>query len=242
MNLKNLSEDGIADLILQRSGAFTQTPGGREALATWLKTGRKEGLSEHLAKAGLTQWYLEQTALEIEKETSEILGMLEASDLSRMISIGPGNGMLEAALISNRSIEALLLIDIEETESHRHGYNQDGSGYASLTRTREFIAATCQYPIDIVTCNPMKMRLPEFNFTFLISTLSMGFHYPCTSYANFISMNSSDNAIVILDLRRGCTDEGFKALLSSFSIHGISEHKKYRRVFLRAREKEGNSL
>lgn len=237
LDMHELAGGELEDLILQRTGAFIQTPGGRDALAIWATSGRKEVLREHLEKTGMTQWYLDQTVAEINSEADEIISMLGTPDLSSMVSIGPGNGLLEAALITRCPANKLLLVDIEESDSHHHGYNLEGSGYASLIRTKTLIATRCQDTVNILTCNPEKMNLPEIKFTFLISTLSMGFHYPCTSYVKFLTRNASGNAMVIFDLRRGCTDAGFDALLKFFTIEAISEHAKYRRLFLRGKER-----
>jgi len=137
-------------------------------------------------------------------------------------------------LISEGLTSELLLIDIEKTDYHYHGYHEKGSGYASLSSTKKFLLDNLDHKIEIHTCNPTKQKIPNFEFTFLISLLSMGFHYPCNEYIPYIMSHSVEGSWIVLDKRRGSTDGGFSSIESEFkTVNSIPHVKSDRYIFER---------
>jgi hypothetical protein len=112
----------------------------------------------------------------------------------------------------------LLLIDIEQSKEHQHGFAQHGSGYADLASCRRFLTSNGVPDADIATCNPRNQPLPPGEFDLLISLLSMGFHYPCDEYTNFILTGLRSGGSLILDKRTGSTDTGWDTLKSHFKV------------------------
>jgi hypothetical protein len=225
-------EDFLTNLILQRTGPFLKL-GGAPALNEWFSNGDKKGLLSFLLEEKLINDYLKILLDDVKSEISELRKLIPSGALDRIVSIGPGNGLIELILISEGFTSELLLIDIEQTAQHHHGFNAKGSGYASLTSTKNFILKNLEKNLQIHTCNPTKDALPEFEFTLLISLLSMGFHYPCDDYYEFISSQSSNNSFIVFDKRRGTVDEGFEKLNKKFSILNYIQSTKSDRVILK---------
>ena len=111
-----------------------------------------------------------------------------------------------------QNLEKILLIDIEKTESQNHGFNEKGSGYANLIDTKNFLITNDISSNKIITCNPEKHKIPKFKFDLLISLFSMGFHYPCNEYTDFILKNASHRSKIIYDKRRNVFDKGHETL------------------------------
>lgn len=225
------NKDLIIDLVLQRTGAFLEIPGSDVPLSNWFKFGDREGLYEHLVSSNMLHLYLEKTLGELECEAKNLSCAMEDVRGS-LVSIGPGNGVIEFMLANSGRFDELMLIDIERTDDHHHGYNKTGAGYTDLDRTRSLITDSLDKQVKVSTWNPLKQPLPSFGFNCMISILSMGFHYPCDEYVEFIKRNSRKNSILILDLRRGVRDDGMQSLLTQLSsnLEIISESNKSQRL------------
>jgi hypothetical protein len=221
----------IENLILQRTGPFISY-GGAGALNQWFARGDKAQLFDFLAKNNFLQRFLQDTINEISEEAHALIGELPADCFNSMVSIGPGNGILELVLMKKTAAKSILLIDIETSDTHLHGYNLTGSGYASLEATRSFLVSNGVASESIMACNPRLEKLPEFRFHLLLSILSMGFHYPCDEYADFISKNCRPGGFVVFDKRRGIPDSGFDALGKSFHMSKKMAAQKHDRIFL----------
>jgi hypothetical protein len=230
MNIKiPTNEDFFTNLILQRTGPFLKLGGG-EALNEWFLHGNKTGLLKFLSEEKLVNSYLQLLLDDVKLEINELRKYLPDASLDRIVSIGPGNGLIELILVAEGLTSELLLIDIEQTPHHYHGFNTKGSGYANLTSTKNFILNNAAKSLQIHICNPTREPLPEFKFTLLISLLSMGFHYPCDDYVEFISSQASSHSYIVFDKRRGTFDEGFDKLDNKFSTYKSVPSAKSDRV------------
>jgi hypothetical protein len=224
-------QEFLANLILQRSGSFTKN-GGREALQTWFRTGEKAQLAAFLTDNKILNRFLRETVQECLDEADELVANLPRSCFNRVISIGPGNGLLELCLFKKTGANALLLIDIEETDLHQAGFAAQGSGYASLDATKVFLTMNGVPEEAVKTCNPKSEPLPRFSFDLLMSILSMGFHYPCDDYLDFILENRNCDARVVVDRRDETVDAGFEALREIMRVEKRISLFKRERVFL----------
>lgn len=222
----------IADLILQRTGIFIKLGGGA-VLNNWFSNGEKECLADFLFEKNLLNAFLKLTLESIKAETDALTSHIPTSFLKKIVSVGPGNGLCELFLVAQGHTSELLLIDIEQTEQHRHGFNTTGSGYANLAATKKFISHNISSKVEIHTCNPQKEPLPNFEYTLLLSLLSMGFHYPCDEYVDFIASQKQEGAMLIFDKRHGAPDQGFEKLLSISSLVSRLPSQKYDRVILK---------
>lgn len=210
----------ISDLVLQRTGPFIEL-GGKAALASWFNEGDRSDIHAFLATGSNRQRYLSLVSDKLEQEAAELTGVLQGKGCRRVVSIGPGCALIEALLCRNLDIREILLIDIESTATHQHGYSRAPSGYAHLTASKEFIRSNCLPSPAIELCNPTKQNLPTKGADLYLSLLSMGFHYPCDDYASYICENANPGAQVVLDKKLGVMDPGFGQLLSRFQLNDV---------------------
>lgn len=230
----------VENLILQRTGDFVKY-GGKHALERWFADGDRSLLVEALRSTGSINRFLRDTADRLQVEAQEVAALVPALSPATVVSIGPGNGLVELFLFDYLPISKLLLIDIEDSEAHAHGYAECGSGYASLAATRNFLVANGVPEQCIQTCNPKHEAIPQVKFDLLISLLSMGFHYPCDDYTDFIVSNINSDGIIVMDKRRRVLDFGYATLLENFRIVNQRESAKSQRVVLATRSADGNS-
>jgi hypothetical protein len=224
----------IDNLILQRTGPFIEL-GGSAALSHWFQTGQKSQLSMHLTRNNLLSAYLQKLLALVELEIDEFCKFTRGHSFKHLVSIGPGNGLFELLLYKRTPFEKLLLVDIEETPSlHQHGYSAQGSGYASLAATSEFLTQNGIPRESLFLCNPSKSALPTFPHDLLISVLSMGFHYPCVAYAEFILANLTESGLAVFDQRKGVRDTGFDLLVKKLTLKDAVDSPKSCRYFLMA--------
>jgi hypothetical protein len=221
----------LIDLILQRTGPFISL-GGSAALKSWFEKGERNSLVNFLSEQRLTDKFLNLVLSEVRKDVSEIVRILPDDALDKVVSIGPGNGLLELFLLKRDRTQSILLVDIEYTDTHHHGYNTLGAGYASLLETKKFLMLNGISERTISLCNPRREPLPQFPFSFLLSTLSMGFHYPCDEYVEFIKRNVLPKGVLIFDKRVGVPNVGLEALKNDFDEASISSSGKSVRVLL----------
>lgn len=233
MNIKiPLNPQFLSDLILQRTDPFLKLGGGN-ALMNWFSQGNIDGLVNFLKVNNLVSDYLRMVFENYKSEIISLMDKLPRKALKRIVSIGPGNGIFELLLVRENLTTDLCLIDIEKTLEHYHGFNLKGSGYANLQTTKTFIKSNIKSPLNITLCNPTKEPLPEFEYSLFISILSMGFHYPCDEYTDFIISKSIVNSFVIFDKRKDKPDAGFQKILENFSVTHLIEEEKYDRFFLK---------
>lgn len=224
----------LDNLILQRTDEFNAL-GGVKALVEWERTGNRAQLSAYLRQGGLINRYLEMLEANLGREVDLFVDHVSARPMDGVVSIGPGNGLFELLLLRRVPAKRLLLIDIEESgDLHRHGYSDSGSGYASLSQTKTFLTVNGISDVEIVTCNPRLQPLPDFEFDLLYSILSMGFHYPCTQYADFILKNMRAESMVVMDRRDGVVDAGLDAVMKQFVCGAQWQRAKHHRIYLQA--------
>ncbi len=222
------------DLILQRTSPFISL-GGSEALNHWFSSGEKDQLTNFLINNNLLDSYIKKVIDEVGNEVDELIFLTKNTSFKNLVSIGPGCGLVELMYFYKKGFDQILLIDIEESSLHQHLFNSEGSGYASLDATKSFFIANNISPEKIMICNPKKNILPKFEYGLLISLISMGFHYPCNDYVDFILGNINKEGVIILDKRIGAPDPGFSLLSEFLEINNQIESQKKNRICLKAK-------
>ena len=226
------SAEFLDNLILQRTAEFIALGGGAH-LGQWFRTGAKQQLSAYLIENQLIESYCNALLGNVGREVGNLCRQVGRLAFDNVVSVGPGSGIFELLLLKRISFSRVTLIDIEESPGlHQHGYSQAGAGYASLGAIVELLTANGIPPEKIVACNPNKSSLPSHPFDLFISCLSMGFHYPCDAYLNFIMENAGESAIVVLDKRKGVPDRGFAMLEKLFTVFSAEEHPKHHRLYM----------
>jgi hypothetical protein len=212
------SRNFLDNLILQRTGDFLKLGGGL-AFNQWAESGSKSQLSDFLIANNLLGSWLNETANSANNHADALVDCIGLCSFKNIVSIGPGNGLLELLIYKKTQFTSIYLIDIEYSDSHRHGFKLEGSGYANLEETKNFLISNDVPENKILLCNPSKQNLSEYKFDLLISILSMGFHYPCDSYVDFIVQNAKKGSKIVLDKRPTVIDDGFNSLLKFFRLH-----------------------
>ena len=115
-------------------------------------------------------------------------------------------------------------------DTHEHNFRESGSGYASLQATKEFLELN-EIGVDISLVNPKHQTLPPSDFQMCCSFLSMGFHYPCNEYEEFI-LNASPGSMFLFDKRLGAPDPGFENVMKQYKIVGKINNGKASRLGL----------
>ena len=222
----------FSNLILQRTDAFIKC-GGLKILKKVFEDGSNtEILINFLLENKKYDVYILNTLKSYLKEVDQFIKFYNITNEKNIISIGPGNGIFELFLLKRIKFNKILLVDIENTVSKEHGFNEKGSGYSSLEDTKTFLINNNIQSSRIMTCNPKKEKLPSLQISLLFSLFSMGFHYPCNEYIEFIKKNSNKNSKIILDKRKNVKDDGFEILLKNFEVTKIFEQSKHNRILL----------
>jgi hypothetical protein len=225
------NEDFLVDLALQRTGPLIEG-GGATEFNQWIKSGDRAGIFNFLNDENILRNFLNSVCTGINEELESICQAAPEIDTNSIVSIGPGNGILELALLQANPQSRILLVDIETTNSHHHGFFKSAAGYANLLATKNFFITNGITEDRIFSCNPTKTKLPEFRFSLAISTLSMGFHYPCDEYAQFLIENKEKNAYLVFDKRKHTHDKGFEEIIQHYNIKKTMEYPKSDRFFL----------
>lgn len=195
-----MNDQFLTNLILQRTRPFIAL-GGKDALGTWTRTGQTEQLAAFLRGGDLVRQYTDAAMAEIAEDVETYCKIIKSAS-GTLVSIGPGNGIAEVMLWQRFGFDQIILIDTENTGTHRHGYNKQGSGYCDLAATAEYLTGN-GVVANIATWNPNNGPCPEFGqFDVLISMYSMGFHFPRESYNEFIRALAKPAGLVLYDLRK----------------------------------------
>ena len=231
--------DWLVDLVLQRTGPALSMA-SRElrleagsALDAWFTSGDRGPLTSLCQNREFVAPFIDEALRGAHKEATEILNLAPRVNFGRLCSIGPGNGIVELFLLRSGLVKDLLVIDIEQSVQHSHGWAAQGSGYASLNKLRAFLEENVLSSVTITTCNPAMQQLPTFEFDLAMSLMSMGFHYPCDEYVDFILRGSaSTQGMCLIDRRLDVADTGYQQLLTAFRREVVFENSKWKRELL----------
>lgn len=173
---------------------------------------------------------------EVAQEFEEIRAHLGDIDLSSIMDIGCGLGIIDVFFGSTGRVAKIALVDIETSEGKYHGFQNEGSGYNSLTTSKNFVASNVASNIDIVAVNPnINPLTPERfgKYGLIMSLISCGFHYPAATYLAQIKSLLHEDGAVLLDLRHGIDHSAF---LEEFKITAeIGNMASHKRVLLKRR-------
>ena len=225
------SETFLVNLVLQRTSPLLLL-GYDEALIRWFNSGDTDDIKKLINNKNFLKNYLNILLKEINNEVDELIKVFKNTEAKNLVSIGPGNGFIELILTKRLDLDKVLLIDIENSKIHRHGFFNEGSGYAKLNETKSFFVNNGINENSIICCNPNKEKIPNFRTDILISILSMGFHYPCNDYVNFILENTKKGSIICIDKRKEVNDRGFEKLSKYFKISDSKNLSKHIRLLL----------
>ena len=125
-----------------------------------------------------------------------------------------------------------MLIDIEESDSRHFGFAEEGAGYASLERARDFLVANGVPAEGITLVNPRHEDVSKVAPVDLaISLISCGFHYPASTYEDFFRNNVNPGGAIVLDIRKGSGGIGYMKGIGAVKVLG--KHAKHSVVLTR---------
>ncbi|MSO72604.1 MAG: hypothetical protein EXQ84_03205 [Rhodospirillaceae bacterium] len=226
----SLTDADLENLILQRTGPFIDLGGGR-ALKHWFQTGEKTQLGRFLSQAGKVNEFIERVVAGIAAEFAQLSPHIQKVEAKSVVSIGPGLGFFEL-MTYNVNRTRLLLVDIEQSDEHQHGFAERGSGYSQLSTCRRLLVANGVDPGHVETGNPRNQPLPPGEFCVLVSLISMGFHYPCDEYADFVLSGLRRGGPLIFDKRINSRDGGWEKIKPHSDIVAEAASTKSRRLVL----------
>jgi SAM-dependent methyltransferase len=131
--------------------------------------------------------------------------------------IGCGVGAVDILLYKNFNIKNMTLIDKNgQSDKIYYGFKKEASYYNEFELTKNLLIEN-DIPINIVKfINVNKDKLP-FNekYDVIISFFSLSFHYPYSTYSDFIEKTLKSDGFLILDVRDN-TNEIKNILLNNF--------------------------
>lgn len=231
-----LSHKDVKNLALQRTSSLLRVPWPRPfspSYYVWNKLGsdlfldweawwRRDALIKHSID-------------EMVDEFSEIMPYLAGRDVSNVMDVGCGIGVVDILLARSAAISKIALVDIEENGRKHHGFEKEGAAYNSLEKAGRFVKANIGDDATVITINPKNQSMKSSDigkYNLIVSFISCGFHYPAETYSSEFKDLLSEDGIIILDLRRSVDHSQF---LRDFEIvETISRTASYDRVMLRA--------
>jgi len=219
----------LAQTALQRTGVLKEAclrQTGKQVLPSqvtkWFQDGNIEPLTAFLkTNQPITSIFIDLLIERLEKEAEQILNSIPQTPKC-IASIGCGSGILEGIISLKCELKHLLLIDIEKSATHDHGFSLNPSGYATLKKAKELCKNIYNLQ-DIKTINPSRQTLENHGeeFDLMLSLLSMGFHYPTSLYTDYVINSTKKGGIVIFDLKHLAKDAGMSRLFQAFSLKTV---------------------
>lgn len=168
----------------------------------------------------------------MQREYEQIIPFLP-KEVENILDIGCGTGGIDAFFYRNYGSTkrvTLYLADRERTDNDiYYGFWSTGSAYNSLALSRWFLHRQGVPLENIEMFDVDSTPLPgEVTFDLIVSLRSWGFHYPVTTYLDYVRTHLGRSGAAILDCRRGT--DGLEILRSHFTVTIIDEHHKYVRV------------
>jgi SAM-dependent methyltransferase len=166
-------------------------------------------------------------ALKDAENEFKVIADILPNELHRVVDIGCGHALIDLFFWRRFQCD-IHLVDIEKTSTHHHDFHQSGSGYASLDAAHKFLVGN-GVPSSIITrTNPHRTQLADSACDLIFSLLSCGFHYPASTYLQFIKIALRPGGIFLFDMRK---DSGQEPFLREFSDYAVVEDKpKYLRI------------
>ena len=224
----------IVNLILQRTG-FLIKNGHTKAINEWTTTGSTKSIEALASNPSFLKEFLLFT-LDTARVDAKMIAdtcLQHKLNVESFVSIGCGNGLVEYFLAKYLDPSIIYLIDIEETPGkYHHGISDTGSGYSSLSQTVSFLSSNLSPRTIFVPINPSIQSLPSLRADLILSLISAGFHYPITSYREFILNSLNSPGLLSFDQRLNA-GPSFICDFPGFSTHQpCFSHKSFERVVL----------
>ena len=143
LNTSMLSNADVRNLALQRTGSLKGiTVFGKRfspSYYLWSKFGSNILLDVEVSfrRGKITRIALD----EIECEIQQIWEKISDTNVSAIMDIGCGLGMIDVMFGLTGKVSKIALVDIETSDRKHHGFEDEGAGYNSLDTTSKFVLA-----------------------------------------------------------------------------------------------------
>lgn len=174
------------------------------------------------------------------REFETIKGHL-GSDISTVVSIGPGLAGLEVVMSRHfqslgKRLPRIVLVDKTGIDPIHFGYHDDAAVYNSLQLAREVMVNNGhpQEKVETVEADHSARLLDTHagNVDLVTSLLAWGFHFPVSVYLDLAKALLKPSGRIIIDIRKDTTGHG--QLLRAFGrIEAIHDDPKFERLLLR---------
>lgn len=232
INFNSLTDLDIANICLQRTNILLNYSNeGKYAFDQWHNHSKLSPLLSFVennpqAKHTIISKWANDMYDDFKNIQEEIPQGIES-----ICDIGCGYGLIDLFLHKEYKCK-ITLIDIELTKHKKHLFSRDVfSGYSSNISTYNLFIENDITKENITLFNPIINELPkEKMFDLIISTLSLGFHYPVKTYEKFIFDTLKIGGSLIFDYR--IDSDNIELFLSKFeNIKFIDESNvKFKKI------------
>ncbi len=168
---------------------------------------------------------------DISKDINDIKKYLLDKNNINICDIGCGIGGIDLLIYQQFNINHMTLIDKNGKSSDiYYGFKDQASYYNDITLTKSLLKEN-NVPIEKVSYIDINNDSLPMNIKYdvIISILSLSFHYPFSTYSDFINKTLKENGILILDVRDNTTE--LENILTHFKgCEVIKKYKKNKRI------------
>lgn len=226
-----LTQDDLANLVLQRSEVLFDVPIAGKAIRRWAH-GDLAPMNEAIEQVGGD--VVAQRAAGVILDDYKLLApVLRQLAPKRVADIGCGYAFFDLFL-GQEFASDIVLIDLESNEHRHFGFKEEGAAYSSLARAKELLCANGIAAKRVTTLNP-SVTAPESitPVDLVVSFLSCGFHYPIGLYIPFLEKALVPGGAAIFDLRDSTAKGQMEDLARLGPLTDLPvAHEKVRRVML----------
>lgn len=227
LRFETLSQSDIALLLLQRTGLMnTDATGQKPSFIGWINRDDRALFKEAESRRDLI---LREHSESVAWEFEQLQPWLPKA-VTSIADIGPGLGIID--ILFHRQFGCRChLIDIEVTSSRYHLYEDQAAGYSRLASASTLLEDNGVSASLIRCTNPNKQSLEPIGYDVVLSTLAMGFHFPCATYQAFVAKGLRSGGVCIFDRRSDTDQDEFLSLFESIEI--VAESAKWERLACR---------
>jgi SAM-dependent methyltransferase len=162
-----------------------------------------------------------------ENNFTNIYGYLEKPP-TRILDIGCGLAY-ESEMFQKKYGSELYLLDGEQDldGKHQDGFNKETDNFAHYNTIADLKKSYDSRNMKYTFVDSNNIDIPEdVKFDLIVSFASCGFHYPADTYKELIQKHSTDDTVVILDLRANVKTPNDLTVVNVISVHPEKNPKR----------------
>jgi hypothetical protein len=163
------------------------------------------------------------------KEEWASIGDFVPDNTKYIADIGSGlGGVHEFTTTHVTGLQKIFLIDKPESRQIYYGYRSIASSYNQLELSCAYLDWVGVESDMLSAIDVTKDPLPEGPFDVVLAMLSWGYHFPVSTYLDFVTERISATGVLLMDVRR--ETDGLEKLARKFTIRPIYEDERRVRV------------